>query len=220
VLALRCEVDATRVLPAFAEPARPRQLDGFSGFADTANYRRSDEWLPPDRLRCGRTPMSAKVAASVSEQCEVPRGSVTTQSRSQTRFDFDYARGVIKVLAGLALVVTACRSPAAPPSNPGASGSSTLPSTNDIDIPSSGPFSLPVAWTSCAVDADCTIVSLGCCDETPVNRDRAVATRTALEKSGRGYCPPKDACGPSSSGTWDGEAGKCDNGRCRVPPWP
>jgi hypothetical protein len=87
-------------------------------------------------------------------------------------------------------------------------------------IPAEGPFSLPVAWTACGGDADCTVVSLGCCDDTPVNREHATGASAALRESGRPYCPVKTACGPGTSGTWEGERGVCTAGTCRMPAWP
>lgn len=79
------------------------------------------------------------------------------------------------------------------------------------------PFVLADDFTRCASDAECTIVSLGCCEVTPVRRDHAAETRTRLEASGKRYCPPKSACGPSSAGTWDGEPGVCKAGACAKP---
>jgi hypothetical protein len=84
-------------------------------------------------------------------------------------------------------------------------------------IPNSGEFKLPADWVACTRDNDCTIVSLGCCDETPVARAHAAALREALDASGRRYCPPKSACGPSRHGTWDGEPGRCTANACVMP---
>jgi hypothetical protein len=71
-----------------------------------------------------------------------------------------------------------------------------------------------ITWTSCANDAECTYVSLGCCDTTPVNRAHVADAKRKLERSGHPYCPPKSACGPSSDGTWAGAPGKCTAGNC------
>jgi hypothetical protein len=134
----------------------------------------------------------------------------------------DYHRRVVKMFTGLLLLAGACRSPepaTTPPSSQSTIGSDPV-ARDTLHIPAAGPFSLPATWTSCATDDNCTIASLGCCDETPVNRDHVAATRAALHASGRPYCAPKDACGPSASGTWDGEGGKCDAGACRMPLWP
>jgi len=70
------------------------------------------------------------------------------------------------------------------------------------------------SWTACTSDADCTYVSLGCCDTTPVNRSHVADAKRKLERSGRPYCPPKTACGPSADGTWSGAPGKCAAGSC------
>ncbi|MFI5297682.1 MAG: hypothetical protein ACHREM_06240 [Polyangiales bacterium] len=79
------------------------------------------------------------------------------------------------------------------------------------------PFTITDDFTTCATDSECMIVSLGCCHETPVRRDHETETRKRLEESGLRYCPPKDACGPSRSGTWDGEPAVCRAGRCAKP---
>src|SRR5687768_17175114 len=84
-------------------------------------------------------------------------------------------------------------------------------------IPREGQFEIPADWTECITDDDCTIVTLGCCDETPVNRKHADALRRALEASGRPSCPPKTACGPGEDGTWDGVRSTCDAATCRMP---
>ena len=70
------------------------------------------------------------------------------------------------------------------------------------------------SWTACASDLDCTYVSLGCCDTTPVNRAHVADAKRKLERSGHPYCPPKAACGPSPDGTWSGAPGKCSAGNC------
>jgi hypothetical protein len=77
--------------------------------------------------------------------------------------------------------------------------------------------SIPASWVACSVDADCTFASLGCCDTTAVNRAHAADLQKYLEASGRPYCPPKDACGPSSDGTWKGAPGVCKGGVCGQP---
>jgi hypothetical protein len=72
-------------------------------------------------------------------------------------------------------------------------------------------------WAACENDADCTYVSLGCCDTTPVNRSHAVEAQRELDASGRPHCAPKTACGPSKDGTWAGAPGKCRAGSCAMP---
>ena len=47
--------------------------------------------------------------------------------------------------------------------------------------------------------------------------EQRLATRKALVASGKQYCPPKAACGPSASGTWDGVRGVCVGGHCAMP---
>ena len=84
-------------------------------------------------------------------------------------------------------------------------------------IPSTGAFTLPSTWTACASNDDCTIVTLGCCSETPVNCTHATAARKALQTSGRNYCAVKTACGPGRGGTWDSERGVCKIGTCQMP---
>ncbi|MFI5296947.1 MAG: hypothetical protein ACHREM_02525 [Polyangiales bacterium] len=79
------------------------------------------------------------------------------------------------------------------------------------------PFAITDDFTTCATDSECMIVSLGCCHETPVRRDHEAETRKRLEESELRYCPPKSACGPSRSGTWDGEPAVCRAGRCAKP---
>lgn len=86
--------------------------------------------------------------------------------------------------------------------------------------PKTGPFTIPAEWTTCAKDAECTVASMGCCDETPVNRAHYAELKKAFEDAGRRYCPPKDACGPGIHGTWDGEPGKCTAKVCAMPVWP
>ena len=86
-----------------------------------------------------------------------------------------------------------------------------------LHIPASGAFTLPDAFTVCSKSADCTIVSLGCCDETAVNRTHTKELRAALEASHRPYCSVKSACGPGKDGTWDGEPGACIAGHCKRP---
>jgi hypothetical protein len=70
------------------------------------------------------------------------------------------------------------------------------------------------SWTACLSDLDCTYVSLGCCDTTPVNRAHVADAKHKLERSGHPYCPPKSACGPGTDGTWAGAPGKCAAGNC------
>ena len=83
------------------------------------------------------------------------------------------------------------------------------------DVAAAPSASAPSAsWTTCSSDADCTYVSLGCCDTTPVNRAHVADAKRKLERSGRPYCPPKTACGPSADGTWAGAPGKCSGGSC------
>ena len=118
--------------------------------------------------------------------------------------------------AGARRAVAASRAvspaPAAPPTTPPA------PVDAGPQIPAEGAFTLPGAWTACSADADCTIVSMGCCDVTPVNRTHAATARDAMEAAGRRNCPVKAACGPSAHGTWDGEPGVCTAGTCAMPP--
>ncbi len=76
------------------------------------------------------------------------------------------------------------------------------------------PVDTTTSWTACASDLDCTYVSLGCCDTTPVNRAYVADAKRKLERSGRPYCPPKTACGPGADGTWAGAPGKCTAGNC------
>ncbi len=76
---------------------------------------------------------------------------------------------------------------------------------------------LPKEWTACSRDEDCTYVSLGCCDTTPVNRARERQAQKKLDESGRPYCAPKSACGPSENGTWKGTPGRCVERRCAMP---
>ena len=116
---------------------------------------------------------------------------------------------VIGVIACGGTRVEPERSPPPPP-----------PSASDPVIPKQGPFTLPATWTACSADAECTIVALGCCHETPVNRSSVDKTRRALEQSGREYCAAKSACGPSKNGTWDGEPGACRGGMCAMPSKP
>ena len=68
---------------------------------------------------------------------------------------------------------------------------------------------LPAEWTQCRADSECTYVSLGCCDTTPVNRTNMALAQKRLEDSGRPYCPVKAACGPSADGTWANAPGTC-----------
>ncbi|MFI5299293.1 MAG: hypothetical protein ACHREM_14455 [Polyangiales bacterium] len=79
------------------------------------------------------------------------------------------------------------------------------------------PFAITDDFTTCASDSECVIVSLGCCEVTPVRRDHEAETRKRLDESDMKYCPPKDACGPSRNGTWDGEPAVCRAGRCERP---
>lgn len=76
---------------------------------------------------------------------------------------------------------------------------------------------LPKEWSACTRDEDCTYVSLGCCDTTPVNRARERQAQKKLNESGRPVCPPKTACGPSEAGTWKGTPGRCVARRCAMP---
>ena len=76
---------------------------------------------------------------------------------------------------------------------------------------------LPPAWASCQADTDCTFVSLGCCDTTPVNRGHRIDAQRSLDASGHPWCAPKSACGPGLDGTWAGMPGVCRDARCRMP---
>ena len=111
----------------------------------------------------------------------------------------------------IVLVVAACHGARARHDNPPA------PPADTVTLPATGPFTLPAAWTACTSDADCAVVSLGCCNNTAVNRGHAGDTRQALEVAGRRECPVKAACGPGPGGTWDGEAGTCARGTCALP---
>lgn len=80
------------------------------------------------------------------------------------------------------------------------------------------PVAMPAEWSRCRADAECTFVSLGCCDTTPVNRRHADDARGALRASKREECPPKTACGPGADGTWQGTPGRCLAGVCGCDP--
>ncbi len=69
-------------------------------------------------------------------------------------------------------------------------------------------------WSGCAGDADCTYVSLGCCDAQPVNRVFAAQAQRALDESGRPHCATKAACGTGPDGTKANTPGRCVAGRC------
>ena len=114
----------------------------------------------------------------------------------------------------LAAVVGACSSSQPAPAQPAPAQPTHAPFT----IPPSGPFALPADWVACRVDSDCTIVALGCCENTAVAVPHAADAQSALELSGRRECPVKDACGPSANGTWEGVMGKCVDTTCRLPP--
>lgn len=79
--------------------------------------------------------------------------------------------------------------------------------------------SMPDEWSRCSKDAECTFVSLGCCDTTPVNRTYATQAQKRLDESGRPYCAVKAACGEGLDGTWAKTAGRCVNRRCAPPKW-
>lgn len=87
------------------------------------------------------------------------------------------------------------------------------------DAAPTAPASAPPspAWDACKSDAECTFVSLGCCETTPVNRAHAGEMQKKLDASGKAYCPPKTACGPGPDGTWNGTPGVCRNGVCAKP---
>lgn len=152
-----------------------------------------------------------------------PGASMTSRARA------DLQRLVTAcLLASVAgLVAEGCRRSPASTTSIAAGGdrsasTTTLPSPN---APESGPiiravgdFTLPQSWTACQQDDDCTMVTLGCCDETAVHRAYAARLRQALEDSGRPYCPPKSACGPGLDGTWNGANAACTQGVCRKPP--
>ncbi len=78
---------------------------------------------------------------------------------------------------------------------------------------------IPADWKTCASDAECTFVGLGCCDVSPVNRAHADAAQRQLSESGRHYCPVRAACGPGPGGTWAGAPGGCQAGVCAFPPY-
>jgi hypothetical protein len=75
----------------------------------------------------------------------------------------------------------------------------------------------PVGYDVCSTDADCVMISLGCCDETAVARAKERESRDALDRSGRPWCAVKGACGPSSDGTWNGSPARCLGGHCAPP---
>lgn len=75
----------------------------------------------------------------------------------------------------------------------------------------------PHEIVACTSDAQCMIISLGCCSETPVHRAHEDEAREALAASGREHCPVKAACGPSAKGSWDGEPARCRDGVCAWP---
>ncbi len=56
------------------------------------------------------------------------------------------------------------------------------------------PIVLPTTWTSCRHGTDCTVVGLGCCELTAVNRAHEADGRRMLSDSGREYCPIKAPC--------------------------
>jgi len=89
-----------------------------------------------------------------------------------------------------------------------------------LQLPRTGPFALPADYGACATDADCVVVSMGCADETPVNRTHEIETRRAIKAANRPWRPPKDACGPGPQGVWNGQPGECKAGRCAIPKWP
>lgn len=86
-----------------------------------------------------------------------------------------------------------------------------------LAIQRTGAFTLPVEYTRCVADADCTFVALGCCDTTAVLRTRAAEVQRALEASGRPFCSVKAACGPGPNGTWEATPGTCSTGTCVLP---
>lgn len=79
--------------------------------------------------------------------------------------------------------------------------------------------SMPDEWGRCSKDAECTFVSLGCCDTTPVNRAFVDQAQKRLLESGRPYCAPKAACGEGPDGTWAKAPGRCVKQRCAPPKW-
>lgn len=79
----------------------------------------------------------------------------------------------------------------------------------DADI-----VTLPSAYTACKHDADCMVISNGCCHPTAINRKYEDKGRDGLPANE--LCPPKGACGPSAHGTWDGEPGVCVSGVCQM----
>ncbi len=112
--------------------------------------------------------------------------------------------------------------PAAAPTPAPAPGPALAPNPRGdaataLTIAPTGPFALPVAYTRCASDADCTYATLGCCEVTPVNQASRAIVADALERSGRRECPPKAACGPGPRGTWDGQPGRCVARVCGAP---
>lgn len=106
---------------------------------------------------------------------------------------------------------------AAPPAPPSPSTTTSARPTSGR-IVTGGPVVLPDACGRCVKDADCTFVSLGCCEVTPVARAHAAEASRKLEASGRPFCAPKAACGPGPDGTFAGTAGKCTKGACGCDP--
>lgn len=115
----------------------------------------------------------------------------------------------------LLVVVAACGG--SPGSGPSAPPPPPPPSPGTLVVPANGPVVLPADLTACLADADCTVVALGCGDETPVHRAHHAAAKRAYQAAGRVPGPIDDACGPSAEGTWDGAPGACVESRCELP---
>lgn len=81
------------------------------------------------------------------------------------------------------------------------------------------PIPMPDEWSRCSKDAECTYVSLGCCDTTPVNRSYVEQAQKKLDDSGRMPCAVKAACGRGPDGTWAKTPGRCVKQRCAPPKW-
>src|SRR4051794_30249024 len=124
--------------------------------------------------------------------------------------------GVLFFAASVALFGASCgRRDADIRADPRAEASASPPPPSPR-IPRYGPFTIPLDWSTCHGDDECVIVSVGCCDDTPVARSHEVELRAAFENAGRPGCPIKKACGPSKEGSWNGVPAKCAKGTCML----
>ncbi|MFO0671507.1 MAG: hypothetical protein U0235_18070 [Polyangiaceae bacterium] len=127
------------------------------------------------------------------------------------------------VALSFACLLGACERPPpqrepASPIGTGSAPAAALSPASSLATASSASPGAPAEWAACASDAECTYVSLGCCDTTPVNRRFAAQAQARLDASGRPHCAVKQACGPGPAATWAGAAGKCRAGTCAPPP--